>query len=114
MSAAVEAPFVDAAKAALSTWTPFAAHGRVRSVVGLLVEVEGLGASIGAFCEIEAAEVGAKGLPAEVVGFRDVVTLVMPLGPLRGLRGGARVRSWRGRKPLRCRRSRAPSPWPGP
>ncbi len=95
MSAALESPFFDRARALLAGWEPYPVDGRVRSVVGLLVEIVGLRPPIGAFCEIECEiEAGAAGetVEAEVVGFREEVTLAIPLGGLGGLRVGARVR----------------------
>jgi FliI/YscN family ATPase len=60
--------------------------GRVREVIGLVVEAEGLALPVGAACEIRPA--GAAAVPAEVVGFRQDVTLLMPLGELAGVRHG--------------------------
>ena len=68
----------------------------MRAVVGLLVEAVGLDAPIGAFVEIECGDPGVgeeARLPAEVVGLRGDVTLLMPLGEVRGLRVGARLRA---------------------
>lgn len=86
---AFDAAFFARAAARVQTWSPISIDGRVRAVVGLLVEAEGLDASIGSFCEIEARD-GV--VPAEVVGFRGEVTLLMPLGALRGTRTGQAVR----------------------
>lgn len=63
--------------------------GRVRQAVGLVVECEGLSLPVGAVCEIRTADAGA--VPAEVAGFRGPVTLLMPLGDLRGVRRGDEV-----------------------
>ncbi|MCR9093337.1 MAG: FliI/YscN family ATPase [bacterium] len=93
MSAAFDPGFDRAVRGLAQTFVPFERTGRVRSVVGLLVEVEGLRPPIGAFCDIASEEHAGASLPAEVVGFRDDVTLLMPLGPLRGLRVGAPVRA---------------------
>jgi flagellum-specific ATP synthase len=62
--------------------------GRVRRVVGLALEVEGVGAAMG-----EAVRVALPGreLLAEVVALEDGDLVCMPLGELRGLRAGARV-----------------------
>ena len=91
----VDSGFFAVAEARLRDWTPGTRLGRVRSVVGLLVEVEGLRPPIGAFCEIDVEEPGTAAverLAAEVVGFRDDAALVMPLGAIRGLAEGAAVR----------------------
>jgi flagellum-specific ATP synthase len=62
--------------------------GRVRRVVGLDLEVEGLDAAIG-----EAVHVDVDGtrLPAEVVALRDGGLVCMPFGSLQGVRAGAAV-----------------------
>ncbi|MEX2254427.1 MAG: FliI/YscN family ATPase [Acidimicrobiia bacterium] len=62
--------------------------GRVRSVVGLQLEVEGLDAAIGDAVMIE-TPTGL--LPAEIVALRPDVGVCLPLGDLRGARAGARV-----------------------
>lgn len=93
MSASPDLSFFESARASLNDWTPFAPDGRVRTVVGLLVEVEGVRPPIGAFCEIETdSDEEGDSIQAEVVGFRGEVTLLMPLGGLRGTRVGASVR----------------------
>jgi len=61
-------------------------HGRVRSVVGLQVEVEGLDAAIGDAMWIEST-VGA--LPGEVIALRADACSCMVFGDLRGIRVGA-------------------------
>ncbi len=93
MSAPLDTAFYRTASDLGRALLPFERTGRVRSVVGLLVEVEGLRPPIGSFCEIGSQAARDTRLPAEVVGFRDDVTLVMPLGSLRGLSVGASVRA---------------------
>ncbi len=64
-------------------------------VVGLIVEVGGLNAAVGDTLQVRDAS-GAK-LDVEVVGFRGGSLLTTPLGPLVGIRPGARaVRLMRG------------------
>lgn len=76
--------------------------GRVAQVVGLTIEARGLDCQIGEVCDIRmgapiqrgpgAAHVeSAAGLPAEVVGFRDERTLLMPLGEMTGIQPGSAV-----------------------
>jgi flagellum-specific ATP synthase len=65
-------------------------QGRVRQAVGLVVEAEGLALPVGAACEIRT--VGSAPVSCEVVGFRDEVALLMPLGELQGVRRGDVVR----------------------
>ena len=91
MTANLDRTFFHEAARSLTNWTPYVVDGRVRTVVGLLVEVEGIRPSIGGFCEIETDE-GGEWVKAEVVGFREEVTLVIPLRGLRGTRVGAPVR----------------------
>lgn len=64
-------------------------RGRVAKIIGLTVECEGPTAGIGELCSILS---GSKEIcKAEVVGFRDQRTLVMPLGDLGGIRPGMEV-----------------------
>jgi flagellum-specific ATP synthase len=65
-------------------------EGRVRDVIGVLVEVEGLVAPIGG--QLEVGESGTK-LQLEVIGFRQGRLLAAPLGPTTGIVPGARVRT---------------------
>ncbi len=73
----------------LATVNPLLSHGSVRHVVGLLVEVEGMAGQLGELCRISRA--GAEPVLAEIVGFREQRTLVMPFGDLRGVQSGSRV-----------------------
>jgi len=66
--------------------------GQVTRVIGLTVEVQGINASIGEVCEI-AVPGEPEAIRAEVVGFRDGSTLLMPLGELRGIYQGCSVAS---------------------
>jgi flagellum-specific ATP synthase len=65
-------------------------HGRVRDLIGLVVEATGVHAHIGELCHLDTGR-GREPLPAEVVGFRDGATLLMPLGPLDGIGPGTTV-----------------------
>ena len=69
---------------------PARIQGRVRQAIGLVVEAEGLALPVGAMCQIRT--VGAAPVACEVVGFRDEVALLMPLGELQGVRRGDPVR----------------------
>lgn len=64
--------------------------GRVTRVIGLTVEVQGINAPIGEVCEIYVPG-EPEPVQAEVVGFRDGITLLMPLGELRGIYQGCGV-----------------------
>lgn len=62
---------------------PIRLHGKVIQVVGLVIEGYCPETSVGAICEIRPKD--GEPIPAEVVGFRDSKTLLMPLGELRGV-----------------------------
>ena len=64
--------------------------GRVRRVVGLNLEVEGLDAAIG---EAVLVDVDGTCLPAEVVALRDGGLVCMPFGTMQGVRTGAPVQA---------------------
>src|SRR5271155_3510438 len=70
-------------------------HGRVSNLIGLIIEATGLQAEIGEVCLVSAThERSAKDrepVPAEVVGFREGRTLLMPLGELHGVGPGTKV-----------------------
>ena len=68
---------------------PVRVRGRVRQAIGLVVQAEGLALPVGASCEIRIS--GGAAVPCEVVGFRDDLTLLMPLGELQGVRRGDEV-----------------------
>jgi flagellum-specific ATP synthase len=59
-------------------------RGRVTNVIGLVIEATGLRAEVGELCTIQAAR-RSHSVPAEVVGFREGRTLLMPLGEMRGI-----------------------------
>lgn len=63
--------------------------GRVVQVVGLTIEATGLDCEIGEVCELRAG--GVHSLVAEVVGFREGRTLLMPLGEMQGIQPGSPV-----------------------
>ncbi|HUW66311.1 MAG TPA: FliI/YscN family ATPase [Spirochaetia bacterium] len=64
--------------------------GQVTRVIGLTVEVQGILSSIGEVCDIFVPG-ETRPVLAEVVGFRERVSLLMPLGELKGIRPGCRV-----------------------
>ncbi|GFN24148.1 flagellar protein export ATPase FliI [Thermanaeromonas sp. C210] len=63
--------------------------GKITRVTGLTLEARGLKAAIGEVCYIY--NNGRSPVVAEVVGFRENVTLLMPLGDLEGIGPGCRV-----------------------
>jgi flagellum-specific ATP synthase len=89
-------------------------HGRVSNLIGLIIEATGLQAEVGEVCLVSTAarrtgdeaptpraatapqssSTGAReraAVPAEVVGFREGRTLLMPLGELHGIGPGTKV-----------------------
>jgi flagellum-specific ATP synthase len=82
-------------------------HGRVSNLIGLIIEATGLQAEVGEVCLVGATDrssasnresVGGgrraqelAAVPAEVVGFREGRTLLMPLGELHGIGPGTKV-----------------------
>ncbi|MGI6120124.1 MAG: flagellar protein export ATPase FliI [Desulfosporosinus sp.] len=79
----------DQLRQAVEQTEPISAQGRVSKIVGLMVESAGPRASVGEYCHIITRS--GRELPAEVVGFRDSTTLLMPLGELEGIAPGDRV-----------------------
>jgi flagellum-specific ATP synthase len=65
-------------------------HGRVSDLIGLIVEATGLEAEVGEVCTVETGR-NHSPVPAEVVGFRDQRTLLMPLGDTHGIGPGKAV-----------------------
>lgn len=65
-------------------------HGFVSNLIGLIVEVTGLEAEVGEVCMIQ-ADRASSAVSAEVVGFREGRTLLMPLGEMHGIGPGTRV-----------------------
>lgn len=70
-------------RAAIESAKPIRLNGKVTQVVGLVIEGYCPDTSVGAICEIKPQGGGA--IPAEVVGFRNNKTLLMPLGEIRGV-----------------------------
>jgi flagellum-specific ATP synthase len=77
-------------------------HGRVSNLIGLVIEATGLQVEVGEVCLVGGPDrghvprgggsAGARAaVPAEVVGFREGRTLLMPLGELQGIGPGTKV-----------------------
>ncbi|MBI5655752.1 MAG: flagellar protein export ATPase FliI [Geobacter sp.] len=64
-------------------------HGKVTQVVGLVIEGYCPDTAVGSLCEIHTTD--GDPILAEVVGFRDNKTLLMPLGELRGVGLGSLI-----------------------
>ena len=80
---------LDGVEARLAGVDPLPLVGRVTRAVGLLIESAGPRAAVGSVCEI-VPRTGPP-LPVEVVGFRDTITLTVPLGKTSGIEPGDRI-----------------------
>jgi flagellum-specific ATP synthase len=65
-------------------------YGKVVGLVGLVIEASMPQASIGDLCKIYTGN-GDDSIPAEIVGFRQGRTLLMPLGRVEGVQPGSRL-----------------------
>jgi flagellum-specific ATP synthase len=74
-------------------------YGRVKRLVGVTIESEGPGGSVGELCYIRKKD--GDLIPTEIVGFRDGMVLLMPLGEMSGISTRALVESTG--RPLRIR-----------
>lgn len=84
---------LSAARATVRALDPYRLNGRVSELIGLVIESRGPEAGVGERCEIHTAghRTGRPPLQAEVVGFREGRTLLMPLGEARGIAPGQTV-----------------------
>jgi flagellum-specific ATP synthase len=83
----------------LESVMPTALTGSVAQTVGMTISAAGFPAPVGAVAEIS-REAGSP-LLAEVIGFRDNLTLLYPLSDLAGIRHGNRIRLLRTTRWLR-------------
>jgi|UPI0002DC376A flagellum-specific ATP synthase len=75
----------------LTAFSPIRVYGQVHRIVGLVVEGTCARSSIGSLCELFPLQDGEV-IPAEIVGYSNNRALLMPLGELRGLGPGSRIR----------------------
>lgn len=85
--------------AQLDDLLPAALEGRIVRTVGMTAAAAGFPAPVGALVEIQRH--GAGPLEAEVIGFRDELTLLFPYDEMAGIRQGDRVRLKRTKNWLR-------------
>jgi flagellum-specific ATP synthase len=85
---------VASVKKLLSDFYPYRVYGKVNQVVGLVIEGKGPISSVGDTALIYPID-NTPPIDAEVVGFKDGKTLLMPLGDLRGVGIGSRILSRR-------------------
>lgn len=69
---------------------PVRMNGKVSQVIGLVVQADGPGANLGELCYLT-TQYGRERVLAEVVGFKEKKTLLMPLGDMSGIGPGAQV-----------------------
>lgn len=65
-------------------------YGWVSQVIGLVIEGIGPALAIGDMCHIQGKK-GEKSILAEVVGFKENKTLLMPLGEMKGIEPGCQI-----------------------
>ena len=80
---------------------PIGLRGRVTRVVGLIIEGDGPGLPVGGLCHIQ-VDGSDTPVEAEVVGFRDQKTLLMPLGSCHGIRPGSTIVALEGEVRAAC------------
>ena len=83
--------FLNAQLDAVDGSMPFGVTGRVQAVSGMTIEACDLTLPIGSLCRIESF--GGKTSTAEVIGFREDVTLLMPLAATAGVSRGDAIRN---------------------
>lgn len=83
----------------IETVLPTAMVGSVVRTEGLAAAVAGFPAPVGAVVQID--RIGQPPVEAEVIGFRDDLAIVYPLGEMSGVRHGNRVRLMRTRRLVR-------------
>ncbi|MGA1875798.1 MAG: FliI/YscN family ATPase [bacterium] len=71
--------------------TPIKLCGKVRKIIGIIIEGSGPGIPIGGICEIDCSD--RPPVKAEVIGFRDDCVLMMPLGDVYGIKQGSTIRT---------------------
>ncbi|MBP3691222.1 MAG: flagellar protein export ATPase FliI [Schwartzia sp.] len=65
--------------------------GKVTQVIGLVIESKGPNVSLGELCYIKSRFPNVAPIPAEVVGFREGLVLLMPIGEMQGIGPGCEV-----------------------
>lgn len=71
--------------------TPLVASGKITDIVGLTMEASGPPMQVGDLCFVDSPR-AKDPIPVEVVGFRKEKLLLMPLGSMKGIGPGCRVR----------------------
>src|ERR1017187_4459600 len=84
-------PYLSAQLDAVRGAMPLGVSGTVHAISGLTIEAADLSLPIGSLCRIESS--GQRIGLAEVIGFQQERTLLMPLSPTAGVARGDRIRS---------------------
>jgi len=79
---------VDAGR--IGTVPRYVVCGRVKRIVGLVIEAAGVDAAVGDICRVSTLD-GTSEVEGEVVGFQGERVLIMPYGGLEGLQPGSAV-----------------------
>lgn len=66
-------------------------NGKITQVVGLVIESKGPNVSLGELCFVHSRFPNVEPIPAEVVGFREGLVLLMPIGEMQGIGPGCEV-----------------------
>jgi len=81
---------IERLKAKLNSIDTLRLNGKVQRAVGIVIESKGPSCKVGELCQIRSLDMQSEIL-AEVVGFRDAQTLLMPLGERNGIEPGSEV-----------------------
>jgi flagellum-specific ATP synthase len=90
MNSASQTPNLSRYRETISRTDTVRVNGRVAQVIGVLVESHGPACSVGEICQIDCGR-NNDPVRAEVVGFRESRTLLMPFGPVTEIRPGCQV-----------------------
>jgi len=82
-------PFLSPQLDAVETAMPFQVVGRVQGISGLTIEASDLALQLGSVCRI--TSLGNRSSLAEVIGFQQERTLLMPLSSIAGVSRGDRI-----------------------
>lgn len=81
----------------LSQLDPVSRMGKVKSIVGMMIEASGLTANVGEICYIQSNDNSRPDTLAEVVGFKDDKVLLMVYDELKGIGPGSLVKPTKSR-----------------
>lgn len=76
---------------AIEDCEPIKLSGKITQIIGLVIESRGPNVSIGELCYVKSRLENVSPIPAEVVGFREGLVLLMPIGEMVGIGPGCEV-----------------------